>query len=523
MVVRCPHWPVVVAGAGEGEAVAVLHANRVIARSLAAADAGVRVGQRRREAQARCPGLRLTAHDPAVEAQAFHRVIDAVAEVVPRLELTVPGTITFAARGPSRYYGGDAAAAELVVARARAVLGPSLAAVPAVGVGVADGRFAAGVAARTSTRRGCPEVIPPGMSATMLADIPVEMLTEVAQFDAAVVELFRRLGLARLAQVGALPDADLLARFGRDGVMAGRMARGLDDRPLDAGDPPPGAAVEQSFEPAVPHLDTVVFAARVLAEQMVTHLAAAGHTCTHLAVTVLSERGERLERWWSRPGGLGVAAVVERVRWQLDGWSPSAGVVMLRLDPVEVCADDGMQSGLWGGRSQADEWAQRAVTRLSGLVGDAQVVVAERQGGRQPIDQYRWVPALLTTRFDPTAPDRDALAAERRRGPWPGRVPTPTPAVLHPEPVPVEVLDRRGAPVGVTARGMLSAAPAMLCVGSDAAVAIDAWAGPWLLDERWWDPVSHRRQARFQLVTVDGRALLAVVERRRWWIVGDYA
>src|SRR5690606_8637800 len=123
--------------------------------------------------------------------------------------------------------------------------------------------------------------------------------------------------------------------------------------------------------------------------------------------------GECTERLWSRPTGFSAAAVVERIRWQLDGWAqagadagatPTAGVVRLVLEPTEVRADEGTQLGLWGGRTQADEWARRAATRLAGLVGDEQVVVAEWRGGRQPGDLYRWVPASLSSALEAGAP-----------------------------------------------------------------------------------------------------------------------
>jgi protein ImuB len=52
---------------------------------------------------------------------------------------------------------------------------------------------------------------------------------------------------------------------------------------------------------------------------------------------------------------------------------------------------------------------------------------------------------------------------------------------------------------------------------------ISAWAGPWLLEERWWDATRQRRLARFQLLTESGRAFLATVERRQWWLVAEYA
>ena len=87
-VLWCPHWPVVVAGARPDEPVVVVHANRVVAHSLAAAAEGVTVGMRRRATQARSPHVRIEQYDPDRDARAFDQVVQAVAAEVPQLELT---------------------------------------------------------------------------------------------------------------------------------------------------------------------------------------------------------------------------------------------------------------------------------------------------------------------------------------------------------------------------------------------------------------------------------------------------
>lgn len=553
-VIHCPQWPVVGALAGTtggttgGEPVAVVRANRVVARSVAAGAAGVRVGQRRREAQSRCPQLRLVTHDPTADARAFHPVADAVAQLVPRLEITRPGVITFPTRGPSRYFGGDEAMAERVLAVVTAVLADRIPAVGRPGVGIADGRFAAGVAARRAVRAGFAgqapvEVVSVGGSAEFLAPLPLRWLVDGAGAGAGVagagvevpaeqVDLFRRLGITRLGELAALPASDVMARFGRVGAAAQRMAAGADERPPGTEDPPPGLAVVQQFDTPMPHLDAVVFAARQLAEQLVGALADRGRVCTQVVVTAETEHGERTERLWSLSAGFSTAAVVERVRWQLNGWAsisdvepeaePTAGVIQLCLEPTEVRADDGIQLGLWGGRSQADEWAQRAAARLAGLVGDEQVVVAERRGGRQPADAHHWVPASLSPQLDPGARNAPGASSGAPSGaPWPGSLPAPSPAEIHPEPIEADVRDAHGRPVSVSGRGVASGAPTVLRV-DQGETPIVAWAGPWVVDERWWDAARHRRIARFQLLTADGVAHLATVERRRWWLVARY-
>ncbi|MFT3853128.1 MAG: DNA polymerase Y family protein [Ilumatobacteraceae bacterium] len=522
--VWCPHWPVVAAGVGEGAAI-VLRADRVVAHSVGAGELGVRVGQRRREAQSLCPGARVVAADPVREARAFESIALAVGDMVPRLEVTEPGTLAFAARGPSRYLGGDEAMAARIGELAATAAPAASAAVGGFTVGVADGRFAAAVAARRAARLGEPVVVAPGAEATraFLAPLTVRLLATVAGLDDAFVGLLGRMGIRRLGDLAALPPTAVLARFGHPGVFAHDLAGGGDPRPPAAHDPPPGRCVEHAFEEPVLQTDTLVFVARQLAGDLGGRLADDGLVCTRLVVTAETDHGERSERVWHRSDGLGVAAMVERVRWQLDAWvaqaALTAGVVLLRLEPEEVRADDGVQLGLWGGRTQADEWATRAVARLATIAGEQQVLVPEAAGGRQPVDDHRWVPAVLVD-----LADQAASAARLRVGdePWPGRLPSPSPILLHAVPVPVEVVDVEGQCVGVSGRGLLSTAPAALRQGS-VTEQLAGWAGPWPVEERWWDGARARRAARFQLLTVAGRLLLVVIERQCWLVVAEYA
>ncbi len=105
--------------------------------------------------------------------------------------------------------------------------------------------------------------------------------------------------------------------------------------------------------------------------------------------------------------------------------------------------------------------------------------------------------------------------------PWPGRIPPPAPATVHPAPLAADVADADGRPVAVTGRATATAAPAWLSVAGGRAVEVEAWAGPWPVDERWWDPAAHRRRAG-QIVTADGAAHLLVVEGGRWSVEATY-
>jgi protein ImuB len=106
--------------------------------------------------------------------------------------------------------------------------------------------------------------------------------------------------------------------------------------------------------------------------------------------------------------------------------------------------------------------------------------------------------------------------------PWPGQVPAPAPAIVYAEPVPAEVVDATGATVAVDGRGLLGSLPSRVRVWGRAWSAITAWAGPWLVDERWWDPAAHRRLVRLQVTTDQGAAYLLRLAGGRWWVEAIY-
>ena len=529
MVVWVPDWPLVAAGVAAVEPAAVFVANRVVACTGAARAAGVRRHMRRREAQARCPALEVLDHDPDRDQRAFVTVVHALEALTPRIEISRAGQCAFPTRGPSRYFGGDTALAGRAVALvvgafAVPATGDGGGTVPVVAAGVADGPFAAGQAARTAhvlARRGAApfHVVPPGATAAFLAPLPLTALDRPE-----LAGVLDRLGLRTLGDLAALPAADVLGRFGSDGAEAHRLARGLDARPPATTPPAPDLVVGAELDPPAEQVAPAAFVARGLADELHRRLEARGSACTRIVVTAETEHGERSERVWRHDSTLSAAAIADRVRWQLDGWinapvrqRPTAGIVSLQIRPDEVVAADGSQLGFWGGDTGAADRAVRAIARVQGLLGADAVHVAEPAGGRDPGEQLRLVPAGAV---DLTAA-RESSDGGGADMPWPGRLPNPSPATVHAVPRPVDVLDRTGRSVVVDGRCEPTAAPARLRAAGRTR-RITSWAGPWPVDERWWDPERHSRRARFQVVTDDGAAHLVVLERGRWSVTATY-
>jgi len=429
-----------------------------------------------------------------------------------------------ATRGPSRYFGGDAVLAARVADAVDGVLGGA----GACQVGVADGPFAAEQAARLG--RG---IVAPGGSAAFLAPLPVTVLGSVLADVPPLVDLWGRLGIHTLGELAALPASAVTARFGPDGAIAHRLARGLDERPLSARTPPPDLTVTAELDPPVESVETVAFVAKSLADRLCARLAELGLAVTCVGIEAETEHGERLHRVWRHRGGLSAAALAQRVRWQLEGWlatdAPTAGIILLRLIPDEIGPDRGSQDGFWGGGTAGSERAGRALARLQGMLGPDAVTMAVVEGARGPAERTHLVPwgdaspSSVARSTTPTVVQRDKDRRGREEpAPWPGRLPPPAPAEVHPRPVVAEVVDANGVPVGVTGRGGSTGAPSRLSLAGGPWVDIAAWAGPWPVDERWWDPSAHRRRARWQVVTTAGSAHLLAVESGQWSVEATY-
>ncbi|MDD9347578.1 DNA polymerase Y family protein [Mumia sp.] len=512
LVAWCPDWPVRAvrhtgAGAGlpPGAPIALFERGEVRACSTSARAEGVRRGQRMRDAQARCPDLVTLDYDPGLDVRAFEPVLAAVEEIAPGVQPLRPGTCAVRVAGPGRYFGGEQHAA--------AVLAERLVehGIDDVRFGVADAVFAAEQAARQASVQDS-LVVPPGESAAFLADLPVSVLDRPE-----MVSLLQRLGLRTLGAFAALRPADVLTRFGPDGALAHRLARGADDRAFAARRPPSDLEREVSFEPPLEDAEAVAFSVRRTAEAFVTGHAERQLVCTSLWVEVHTDDGQIAERQWLHPRWFDAGDIVDRVRWQLQASSGSgtavsavsAPITGVKLIPEDVAPVTDHAEGLWG--SGPDARIHRAASKVQSMLGREAVVSAVVGGGRGPSDRRTLVPW------------GDPLSAERPAAPpWPGSLPAPAPATVYDPPRPAQVVGSSGQPVRVSERGMVTAAPARFAASDAELRPVAAWAGPWPVDERWWDAREAVRAARFQVVGVDGSAWLLRVSDGVWCVEARY-
>ncbi len=513
LVLWFPGWPVTAWALSEGadahQPLAVMVANRVVACSPEAAAEGVVTGQRRREAQARCPNLRVLPADEARDNREFAAVLDCVEQLVPGVQVVRPGVCALRSRGLAGYVGSEAEAAEVLLESVVTTLG-----ITTGRAGVADGLFAALQAAYT----GDPvQIVPSGGSAAFLAPLPVRRLG-----DETLTTLLPRLGVHTLGEFAALGSAAVRDRFGQHGLRLHALASGADPRVVQPRVPPPELVRQIAFEPPLSRIDQVAFTARSTVEQFIAGLSAAGLACTELRIEFTGDLDEFVARTWGTPGMFDAPAVVDRIRWQLQaaaGDQLGSAVTGLRLEPVVVDALANHVPGLFG--TGTDERVHHVLSRVQGMLGHEGVLTARIGGGRWLAERQELVPWGDRPSAPSAGPSSSAGGSTGRAAPWPGSLPDPLPAAVFAEPRPVQLFAADGRPVAVDDRGLLHGVPTQLRDGDERRTVI-GWAGPWPIDERSWDPVRHRRASRFQVVDGAGTGWLLVLQGTHWWAEGRY-
>lgn len=485
-----PDWPLRRPDAPpDRPAQAVGEDNRVLARNQLAVDGGIRHGMRRREAEAVCPDVVTFVADPGGEAARFEPVARVVESVVPRIEIVMPGLVLVPVEGAIAFYGGEEELVDHLVKELDRVNGPGFR------IGVADGPF---LAQRAAHRAG-PEdpVVVVTDTAAFLSGLDISNLDREE-----MAETFRWLGITTLGDLARLPRAAIVSRFGSEGLRAHRLATG-DHGLLAPRAVPADLAVDQTFSPPLDNLEQAAFLARSMAYRLLAEMRGSGAAPHRVEVTAVAADGEERVRVWRNKDPFDEETLTERVRWQLRAWLDAkrhdsgpgirGGVVRLRLEPADI-SGDGRQLALQEDARSAAE-SHRALIQTQAIVGDDAVLQATRQGGRDPIEQvhwHRWGEPAPAPRRDPAAP-------------WPGRVPSPSPSLVPPEPYPLEVEWDEGSPV-------------RLRLGSRW-VPVLSWAGPWRKTGRWWD--GEGASDRYQIVTSAG-AFLCEVRGGRTFMTGVY-
>jgi protein ImuB len=432
--------------------------------------AGVRPGDSLVQARAACAGLEAVPLDDAADRAALRALAEALLSLSPVVEVAHPGAVLLDTAG-ARLSGSEPEAAEQALAER------TLALCSDMGfrgrVAVADGKGVALALARHAGRERTRAA--PGEGALALAPLPLGAL----DLPVDVARWLSALGVESAGALAALPAETLAHRFGAPGAAAGRLARGVDPRPLVPFVPETFPHERWDLEGEVGVLSSaepVLFAAKRLADRVAARLGGRGLGASRLRLTLfLDPRGEeRVDVPLARPGAdpsLWLAPLRER----LAGLRLPAPVCALDLAVVEAAEVPAEQLAV-GDRPEVARALDVALSRLAARLGEQALFAAETADRHRPEVAYRATPF----RRGAAAQGAGSGSGDGAPEPPPGR---PTRLIVPPRPV--VALGEGGR---ITSLRVDGATRAVLTL-----------AGPERLAGEWWNEPFDRDYYRVRL------------------------
>ncbi|HTV73555.1 MAG TPA: DNA polymerase Y family protein [Candidatus Acidoferrales bacterium] len=417
---------------------------------------------------------RIVVDDPARDRAVWEEVLDALDAASPLVEDTAQGTALVEMRGisgtPERWLA--------IVREALAEIGLPFA------VALAHNRFVARVAALVAdgTLMNAENVT------AFLAPLPLHVL----DLDEATIERLELLGIRTVGELAALPHGPFVRRFGPDAQRWHAWARGIDETPLIPR--PRRLRIDRTLfgEGTAEREDQLLFALRTLIARVCDDVAYIGKRCGLLRLHLECEDGathEILARL-AQPTAL-PTTMFDLLRAKLEGTSLHAPVIGLRLG-AERFEEAGSPMALFASGDPDPESVAIALARLDAALGEHHVLRARLQEGFRYESQFIYepfVPQPLSSSMQFPAASGKASAPA-----------TFTLRLLPPRAIAVRL--HHGVPA---------------FVGGSAVVRL---AGPWRVDESWWERPLQREE--YDVLLTDGALLRITRENNVWFLRGTY-
>lgn len=488
----------------------VISRYRVVAANYAARLSGITVGEKQRDAESKCPEALVGVDDPTRDARWFEEIAQRCFSVTPHMEILRPGLIAIAASAVERFYGSEEKACEILLTE-----------LEDVGIechlGVADTLAAAIWAAARDTQ------VPPHATSHFIGQLPLAALTEEVilpypETRHYLVETLTQMGCRTLQDVQRISRQNIVQRFGKGAREIYDMISGQAPRKVLPTVVPHNSEVHEDCDPPLRSIDEAAFLARRLAVELQEKLIAHDLCCTAVEIGAVTTYAEKLTRTWRCEEPLSASAIADRMRWQIDGWltarknqqaTNNGALATVWINPVETHYAGEQQPDLWSGDTQRDIKLKKCVSRVQGLLGGEDVLHPVASGGWDADSRIMWLPY-----GEKPTPEIIRLA----RAPWNGKILAPLPAHHHHQKI--ELYDAHHEHITVSGRGTLSAPPHHMSIDKNMHQIVN-WAGPWAINDMWWDK-NPERYALLQVAVQGKKLFLLNCQNGTWYLEGEY-
>ena len=319
-----------------------------------------------------------------------------------------------------------------------------------------------------------------------LAKLPVSALRPPAD----LASLLHLWGVRTLAQLTALPRAEVAARLGLEGARLWDIASGGRERLLRRVSPGVRYREEMDLEHPVEALEPLLFLMRRMLDGLCLRLAGAWLAAAAIVVDLRFEDGAVRSRELRVAEPARDAALLLRVlHTHLDGFSAPSPITGLALELLPV-RPGASQSHLF-------DRSLRDANRFASTLSQIEAVLGPGQAGRA---------RLLPSRR------QDAFAVD-------GWFSPAAPAIMH-EPCAHGLPLSRFRPPRLVNVLLRDQQPASV-QGAEHSLLVLECSGPWLCSGDWWDRAAWQREV-WEIAASDGALYQLARENGRWMLDGVF-
>lgn len=556
-LVHFPHWQAhaLVIDTPPGAPAAVVENGRVGDHTPTAAHHGVETGMRLALARYLCPNLIVMPADPQRSARSFHQVLTALDQVGPQVHALTPGTAWMPADPLIKWHGDAPSAVETIINTISEYTGSDCQ------VGIGPGLVGAWVSLKSET------LLPDDPTDKHIANFPLAHLTHLYPPAAPTLEetiaQLKDLGVVTIAQAQNLGLATLRSRY--------PQAANFFTTVLDSSQTPTSVTItpaktlarEITFPNAVTDTDHAVGQLKQISQNLVHACMGQQLSARQLKISAHIQTPNGVitrQRNWALIEVITTRDLVDRVRWQLQGWVSEiqtgpqtatdftdlpTGVTSVRLEACELMPLADISAHLWDQDTDTRARAHAGAYRLQALLGQDQVTCVNVEPGYDPrsrVQHYQWgSPAPQAAWENHQGAGKNAhLPTYRPEQRWKGAVELPAPSTVLDHPVPVELMGEGGQTVEVKPNGNLTTTPTRLGLpgeeeaerGSEVKIIqafyphnhpgeryhpITEVAGPWPVMGPWWRQ-KNSGKVWLQVHVESGPPILLAWEKPRWWL-----
>jgi len=352
----------------------------VVAANAAAQRAGVQLGMTKAQVAEFC-GVEVRHRSEAQEKTTHAALLDVAWSISPRVEDTAADTIVLDLEGLASLFGSDEEIARVLMERVMSVgVVPNIAIASNIEAVILAARGFSGIS-----------ILRVGEESARLGVLPVRTVSS----DAEILETLDRWGIQTLRALAELPVLQLSERLGQRGVLLHELARGARVRALVLAQASLTFEEEMELDEAVEELEPLSFLLGRLLDQLCARLESRALAVQTVRVwfelepsfekDVQSLNDESRKKTAPRefakvltlPAAMRDAKVLLKLlRLSLQSDAPKSPIQKIRMT-ADAAAPRTAQSGLFVPRGPDPEKLELTVARLTKLVGESNVGVAE--------------------------------------------------------------------------------------------------------------------------------------------------